>query len=62
MLRQAVETIQRMIGELAQIFHRVATLVVAQEELTVRIEDDMSSALYNIQQGNPNSTQVVDQR
>lgn len=48
---QAVETVQKMIGELAQIFNRVATLVTAQEELTVRIEDDMSSALHNLQQG-----------
>lgn len=40
-----------MIGELAQIFNRVASLVTMQEELAVRIEDDMSSALSSLQQG-----------
>jgi t-SNARE complex subunit (syntaxin) len=40
-----------MISELAQIFMRVASLVSAQEELSARIEDDMSSALQNLHEG-----------
>lgn len=48
---EAIENVQHMIGELAQIFNRVASLVTAQEELAIRIEDDMSSALHNLQQG-----------
>lgn len=48
---EAVEGVQRVVGEMAHLFTRVANLVAAQEEITVRIEDDMSSALHNIQQG-----------
>lgn len=48
---EAVEGVQRVVGEMAHLFTRVANLVAAQEEITIRIEDDMSSALHNIQQG-----------
>lgn len=44
---QAVESIQRTIGEVAQMVQKVAVMVTAQEESVRRIEQDAEDALTN---------------
>eukprot|EP00921_Rhytidocystis_pertsovi_P022640 GHVQ01036140.1.p1 GENE.GHVQ01036140.1~~GHVQ01036140.1.p1 ORF type:complete len:200 (+),score=23.89 GHVQ01036140.1:68-667(+) len=46
-----VEQVQRMIGELGQIFHKVASMVTQQEELVQRIDEDIDTTITNVNQG-----------
>lgn len=48
---EAVQNVQRTIGELAQMFSKMAVLVTAQEEMIQRIDDDVDQANLNLQQG-----------
>jgi len=45
---QAVESVQRTIGELAQMFSKMAVLVTAQEEMIQRIDHDVDDASDNM--------------
>lgn len=48
---QAVENIQKTIGELAQMFQKMAVLVTAQEEMIGRIDSDLDNTVENIDGG-----------
>lgn len=48
---EAVENVQRMIGELAQIFQKVAGMVTQQEEMIQRIDEDIANTLSNVEHG-----------
>lgn len=48
---EAVQNVQRTIGELAQMFSKMAVLVTAQEEMIQRIDDDVDQANVNLSQG-----------
>lgn len=48
---EAVQNVQRTIGELAQMFGKMATLVTAQEEMIQRIDHDMDETLTNVETG-----------
>ncbi|KAJ1606339.1 syntaxin 5A-like protein [Cryptosporidium canis] len=48
---EAVENVQRMIGELAQIFQKVAGMVTQQEEMIQRIDEDITNTLSNVEHG-----------
>mmetsp|Transcript_46529 Transcript_46529/g.92175 ORF Transcript_46529/g.92175 Transcript_46529/m.92175 type:complete len:289 (-) Transcript_46529:122-988(-) len=48
---EAVQNVQKTIGELAQMFQKMAVLVTAQEEMIQRIDDDVDTANLNLQQG-----------
>eukprot|EP01071_Lankesteria_metandrocarpae_P015647 Lankesteria_metandrocarpae@DN993_c0_g1_i1.p1 len=48
---EAMENIQRVIGELGQIFSKVATMVSHHEEMIQRIDDDVDNALHNVTAG-----------
>ncbi|CEL97048.1 unnamed protein product [Vitrella brassicaformis CCMP3155] len=48
---EAVENVQKVIGELAQIFQRVAGLVQEQDEMIRRIDDDVDTTLANVRAG-----------
>lgn len=47
---EAVQTVQRTIGELAQMFQKMAVMVTAQEEMIQRIDHDMDDTLSNLDQ------------
>lgn len=44
---QAVTEVERTIGELGQLFKRLATMINEQQELVERIDDDVESAISN---------------
>ncbi|CDJ69004.1 syntaxin, putative [Eimeria necatrix] len=48
---EAVENVQRVIGELASIFQRVATMIAHQEEMIQRIDQDIDTSMYHIREG-----------
>ncbi|CDI78602.1 syntaxin, putative [Eimeria acervulina] len=48
---EAVENVQRVIGELAAIFQRVATMIAHQEEMIQRIDDDLDASMHHIREG-----------
>ncbi|PFH35113.1 putative syntaxin 5 [Besnoitia besnoiti] len=48
---EAVENVQRVIGELATIFQRVATMISHQDEMIQRIDQDIDNSMHNIRQG-----------
>jgi len=48
---EAVQNVQRTIGELATMFQKMAVLVTAQEEMIQRIDDDVDQANLNLQHG-----------
>eukprot|EP00922_Rhytidocystis_sp_ex-Travisia-forbesii_P010489 GHVS01015367.1.p1 GENE.GHVS01015367.1~~GHVS01015367.1.p1 ORF type:complete len:294 (+),score=61.69 GHVS01015367.1:351-1232(+) len=48
---EGMENVQRMIGELGQIFQKVASMVTQQEELVQRIDEDVDTSLHNVNQG-----------
>ncbi|KAL8438706.1 hypothetical protein Efla_005244 [Eimeria flavescens] len=48
---EAVENVQRVIGELASIFQRVATMITHHEEMIQRIDQDLDSSLSHIREG-----------
>ena len=51
MFPQAVENVQRVIGELASIFQRVATMITHQEEMIQRIDQDLDSSMSHLREG-----------
>lgn len=48
---EAVENVQRVIGELASIFQRVATMITHQEEMIQRIDQDLDTSMVHIREG-----------
>lgn len=48
---QAVQSVQKTIGELAQMFQKMAVMVTAQEDQIRRIDHDVDDTLDNVQQG-----------
>lgn len=48
---EAVQNVQRTIGELAQMFQKMAVMVTAQEEQIQRIDEDVNDTLHNVEQG-----------
>lgn len=48
---EAVQSVQRTIGELAQMFQKMAVLVTAQEEMIQRIDHDIDDTLGNVEAG-----------
>lgn len=48
---EAVQNVQRTIGELAQMFQKMAVLVTAQEEMIQRIDEDVDTTLTNVELG-----------
>jgi len=48
---EAVESVQRMISELAQIFQKVATLVHQHDEMVLRIDENIDHSLSNVKEG-----------
>jgi len=45
---EAVQAVQRTIGELAQMFQKMAVMVTAQEEMIKRIDHDLDDTLGNV--------------
>jgi len=45
---EAVQSVQRTIGELAQMFQKMAVMVTAQEEMIQRIDHDVDDTLSNV--------------
>merc|ERR1712183_1235600 len=48
---EAVQSVQKTIGELAQMFQKMAVMVTAQEEMIQRIDHDVDDTLSNVEQG-----------
>eukprot|EP00747_Dinoflagellata_sp_TGD_P186980 gnl/TRDRNA2_/TRDRNA2_44398_c0_seq1.p1 gnl/TRDRNA2_/TRDRNA2_44398_c0~~gnl/TRDRNA2_/TRDRNA2_44398_c0_seq1.p1 ORF type:complete len:290 (+),score=71.09 gnl/TRDRNA2_/TRDRNA2_44398_c0_seq1:63-932(+) len=48
---EAVQSVQRTIGELATMFQKMAVMVTAQEEMIQRIDHDVDDTTTNIEQG-----------
>lgn len=48
---EAVQSVQRTIGELAQMFQKMAVLVTQQEEMIQRIDHDVDDTLTNVETG-----------
>mmetsp|Transcript_124286 Transcript_124286/g.397609 ORF Transcript_124286/g.397609 Transcript_124286/m.397609 type:complete len:143 (-) Transcript_124286:156-584(-) len=48
---EAVQNVQKTIGELAQMFSKMAVLVTAQEEMIQRIDSDLDSTITNVDEG-----------
>lgn len=46
-----MENVQRVIGELATIFQRVATMISHQDEMIQRIDHDIDTSMHNIREG-----------
>eukprot|EP01039_Chlorochromonas_danica_P001021 gene1021-1107_t len=46
---QAVSEVERTIGELGQLFHRLSTMLAQQQELVERIDEDVENAVSNTQ-------------
>ncbi|KAF8822913.1 putative syntaxin 5 [Cardiosporidium cionae] len=49
--KEAMENIQRAISELANVFQRVASMVSQQEEMILRIDEDVDYSLHNVREG-----------
>lgn len=47
----AMDNIQKVIGDLAQMFQKVATMVTQQEEMIKRIDEDIDVSLTNTREG-----------
>merc|ERR1719188_1271596 len=47
----AIQTVQRSVAEVAQMFQRMAVLVTAQQEMVQRIDDEVGITLVNVEQG-----------
>lgn len=47
----AMENIQKVIGDLAQMFQKVATMVTQQDEMIKRIDEDVDVSLSNTREG-----------
>jgi len=47
----AVENIERTIVELGQMYQRLVTIVSIQEEVTLRIDENMDTALHHVKEG-----------
>eukprot|EP00929_Paragymnodinium_shiwhaense_P107852 TRINITY_DN74207_c0_g1_i1.p1 TRINITY_DN74207_c0_g1~~TRINITY_DN74207_c0_g1_i1.p1 ORF type:complete len:287 (-),score=81.91 TRINITY_DN74207_c0_g1_i1:43-903(-) len=47
---EAVQNVQKTIGELAQMFQKMAVLVTSQEDMIKRIDSDVDDTLDNVQQ------------
>jgi len=48
---EAVQNVQKTIGELATMFQKMAVLVTAQEEMVQRIDEDVDTTLHNVEAG-----------
>jgi len=48
---EAVQSVQRTIGELATMFQKMTVMVTAQEEMIQRIDHDVDDTLSNVEQG-----------
>jgi syntaxin 5 len=48
---EAVQSVQKTIGELAQMFQKMAVMVTAQEEMIQRIDADVDDTLSNVNEG-----------
>jgi len=48
---EAVQSVQKTIGELAQMFQKMAVMVTAQEEMIQRIDHDIDDTCSNVEQG-----------
>merc|ERR1719281_1186143 len=48
---EAVQSVQRTIGELATMFQKMAVMVTAQEEMIQRIDHDVDDTMTNVEQG-----------
>lgn len=48
---EAVQQVQKTIGELAQMFSKMAVLVTAQEEMIQRIDSDLDNTITNVEEG-----------
>jgi len=48
---EAVQSVQKTIGELAQMFQKMAVMVTAQEEMIQRIDHDIDDTLSNVNEG-----------
>lgn len=48
---QAVQSVQKTIGELAQMFQKMAVLVTSQEEMIQRIDEDIDDTMKNVEAG-----------
>jgi len=48
---EAVESVQKMISELAQIFQKVAALVHQHDEMVLRIDENIDHSLSNVKEG-----------
>jgi len=48
---EAVQSVQKTIGELAQMFQKMAVMVTAQEEMIQRIDHDIDDTLSNVNDG-----------
>merc|ERR1740138_1896336 len=51
---EAVQSVQRTIGELAQMFQKMAVMVTAQEEMIQRIDHDVDDTLTNVENAQDN--------
>jgi len=47
---EAVQNVQKTIGELAQMFQKMAVLVTAQEEMVQRIDSDLDNTMSNVEE------------
>eukprot|EP00442_Polarella_glacialis_P054038 CAMPEP_0115080262 /NCGR_PEP_ID=MMETSP0227-20121206/18575_1 /TAXON_ID=89957 /ORGANISM="Polarella glacialis, Strain CCMP 1383" /LENGTH=333 /DNA_ID=CAMNT_0002467875 /DNA_START=84 /DNA_END=1083 /DNA_ORIENTATION=- len=54
---EAVQSVQRTIGELAQMFQKMAVMVTAQEEMIMRIDHDVDDTMSNVEAGRDNLLQ-----
>merc|ERR1712093_376404 len=48
---EAVQSVQRTIGELGVMFQKMAVMVTAQEEMIQRIDADVDETMTNVQDG-----------
>jgi len=54
---EAVQSVQKTIGELAQMFQKMAVMVTAQEEMIQRIDHDVDDTLGNVKSAQDNLLQ-----
>jgi len=54
---EAVQSVQKTIGELAQMFQKMAVMVTAQEEMIQRIDHDVDDTLGNVKNAQDNLLQ-----
>ena len=57
---QAAEKVEQSIAQLGSLFTQMASLVVTQGEVVMRIEDDVEAGLANVEQGHEEMTKFYD--